>query len=90
MKIIRVLLLFVAFYANLFAVDATLDIVKTMQTPNIEVAYLDSKNSEMAKKIYKILINDLKVSGHFEVFDSDKYSGNSVNFVAYKTKKLIF
>lgn len=88
MKIIRVLLLFVAFYANLFAVDATLDIVKTMQTPNIEVAYLDSKNSEMAKKIYKILINDLKVSGHFEVFDGDKYSGNSVNFVAYKTKKI--
>ncbi|PAF44210.1 Tol-Pal system protein TolB [Helicobacter sp. 11S02596-1] len=85
----RILLLLFIYCGSLFAIDATLDVVKTIQKiPNVEVSYSDSKNSEQAKKIYKILMTDLKISSHFEVFDGDKYKGGSVDYATYQAKKI--
>ncbi|PAF49893.1 translocation protein TolB [Helicobacter sp. 12S02232-10] len=85
----RILLLIFIYCGSLFAIDATLDVVKTVQKiPNAEVSYSDSKNSEQAQKIYKILMTDLKISGHFEVFDGDKFKGDSIDYVPYKNKKI--
>ena len=45
--------------------NATIDIVKSEQkTPKIEIGYISSGESLLAKKIYKILLGDLNVSGH--------------------------
>lgn len=85
----RILFLILAFCVSLFGADATLDIVKTIQNiPNIEVAYSDSKDTFNAKKIYKILMTDLKVSGHFEVIDGDIYKKSSLDYTPYKSKKI--
>lgn len=74
---------------SLFGVDATLDVIKTIQrVPNIEVAYSSSKQFEEAKKIYKILMGDLKISNHFEVVDGEKYKKNDVDFATYQTNKI--
>ena len=53
----------------LFAIDAKMEIVKKSQNlPNILVSTAsDSANFTLAKKIEKIIIQDLKVSGHFEL-----------------------
>ncbi|PAF41849.1 Tol-Pal system protein TolB [Helicobacter sp. 11S03491-1] len=84
----KILFLIFTCCISLFAADATLDVVKMIQKiPNIEVSYLDSKDSEQAKKIYKILMTDLKISGHFEVFDGDKSKGNNIDYIAYRSKK---
>ncbi|PAF52725.1 Tol-Pal system protein TolB [Helicobacter sp. 13S00477-4] len=85
----RVLLFVFIYCSTLFAVDATLDVVKTVQKiPNIEVSYFDSKDAQEAKKIFKILMTDLKVSSHFEVFDGDSYKGNFVDYPSYRSKRI--
>ncbi|PAF48440.1 translocation protein TolB [Helicobacter sp. 12S02634-8] len=85
----RIIFLIFVYCGSLFAFDATLDVIKTIQKiPNIEVSYSESKDSEQAKKIYKILMTDLKISSHFEVSDGDKYKGESIDYPTYKLKKI--
>lgn len=63
-----ILILFLSF-VTLFAIDAKMEIVKKSQNlPSILVSTAsDSSNFSLAKKIEKIIIQDLKVSGHFDL-----------------------
>lgn len=68
----KLIIIFTIFLTNLFAVDASLEIIKKSNNiPKIEVSVaLDSANKPYVEKIKKVLIEDLKVSGHFEAKDS--------------------
>lgn len=82
-------LLLILTHMTLFAADATLDVIKTIQKiPSIEVAYHSSKQFEEAKKVYKILMGDLKVSNHFEVLDGEVYKKNDIDFTTLRTNKI--
>lgn len=71
-KILVCLALLMASLTHIFAADATIDIIKTTQkSPLIQVAYKAANEGALAKRIYKILMGDLNVSGHFEVSDGD-------------------
>ena len=71
-----------------FAADATIDLVKTIQkTPSIQVTYLDNKNTQQAQKVYKMLIGDLNVSGHFVVQEGNK-GKTSPNYAEYIDNKI--
>lgn len=90
----RKILLIIALAANLFAIDATIEIIKSAgKLPTIEVINLNQNKNEVlvSSKIHKMLVADLKVSGHFSVnegLDSagainyDNYIKNNVNLVA--------
>lgn len=85
----RSFLLIVSLMCGLFGADATIDIVKSGQkTPKIEIGYISSGESLLAKKIYKILLGDLNVSGHFEPTDGAIYAKDSIDFSAYQAKKI--
>ncbi|RAX54082.1 translocation protein TolB [Helicobacter sp. 16-1353] len=76
---IKKILVFFIFIVNAFAFDATIEIIKdTTKLPNIMVENLNSnKNSALtANKIYKMLIADLKVSGHFNVLENNNGNNN--------------
>lgn len=63
----RVFALIIFLSAQLFAIDATLEIVKnTNKIPHIAVERVDSENTEFGAKVLKMLVADLKVSGHFQ------------------------
>ncbi|MBR2494890.1 Tol-Pal system protein TolB [Helicobacter sp.] len=85
----RSILLIVSLMCSLFGADATIDIIKSGQkTPKIEVGYISGGESLLARKIYKILLGDLNVSGHFEPIDGAIYTRDSVDFSAYQAKKI--
>ena len=67
----NILILLTISFSTLFAVDAKMEIIKKSQNlPKIEVSTAsDSANAVLAKKITKIIIQDLKVSGHFDISD---------------------
>lgn len=66
---------------NTFAIDATIEVVKdATKLPTIVVENLN--NSLIASKIYKMLIADLKVSGHFNVIENDNGS-KDIDYDAY-------
>lgn len=69
-----VFILLICFSNLLFAVDAKLEIIKKSQNlPKIVVSIAaDVKNTKLLKKIEKVIINDLKVSGHFDVLKTEK------------------
>jgi len=75
---------------NLFAVDATMEIIKKSDNlPKIEVSVAsDTTNFLYANKIRKMIIQDLLVSGHFEALSSnDKFSFSSnPNMLGLKNK----
>ncbi|MCE3039829.1 Tol-Pal system protein TolB [Helicobacter anatolicus] len=84
----KILFSFLCVLNLLWSVDATIDLVKTIQkTPSIQVTYLDNKNANYAKNIYKVLLGDLKVSGHFLVREGEKSKANPdyTEFVQNKT-----
>lgn len=81
------------FVVNIFALDATMEIIKnTTKLPYIVVENLDGYNkNNISGKIYKMLVADLKVSGHFNIVegsnsnidvDYDKYNSDNINLVA--------
>ena len=75
--------------SGLFSADATIDIVKSGQkTPKVEIGYVASGESLLAKKIYKILLGDLSVSGHFDPVDGSIYAQDTIDFGAYRAKKI--
>lgn len=78
---------------NIFALDATMEVVKdTAKLPYITIENIDGNNSsDIGNKIYKMLVADLKVSGHFNVIEGEdgnkdidykKYVLNNINLVA--------
>ncbi|ADG93988.1 TolB domain protein [Arcobacter nitrofigilis DSM 7299] len=75
---------------NLFAVDASMEIIKKSDNlPKIEIsAASDTANIEYVNKIKKLLIQDLLVSGHFEAMSSNEkisFSSNP-NMLGLKNK----
>ncbi|WP_104745153.1 Tol-Pal system protein TolB [Helicobacter acinonychis] len=70
----------------LFAIDKTLDIVKTIQKlPKIEVRYSIDNDANYALKLHEVLINDLKTSQHFDVSENKEQS--AINYADLKNKK---
>lgn len=81
---IRKILISFIFVVNVFAFDATIEIIKdTTKLPNIMVENLNSQKNDVltSSKIYKMLIADLKVSGHFNVLENNNGS-NSIDYNA--------
>ncbi|MGB9801902.1 MAG: translocation protein TolB, partial [Arcobacter sp.] len=66
---------------NLFAVDASMEIIKKSDNlPKIEISIAsDTANVEYVNKIKKLLIQDLLVSGHFEAMSSNEKISFSSN-----------
>ncbi|RXJ79754.1 Tol-Pal system protein TolB [Arcobacter sp. F2176] len=66
---------------NLFAVDASMEIIKKSDNlPKIEISIAsDTVNVEYINKIKKLLIQDLLVSGHFEAMSSNEKISFSSN-----------
>ncbi|NWF65992.1 MAG: Tol-Pal system protein TolB [Campylobacterales bacterium] len=68
------IVVFLLFISNIFAVDATMEIVKRLEyIPGIviEEKTMQSDNAGYySKKIHKVLVGDFKVSGHFNVDDT--------------------
>ncbi|WP_104697185.1 MULTISPECIES: Tol-Pal system protein TolB [unclassified Helicobacter] len=88
-KIFSVLLLVICVA---FGADATIDLVKTIQKiPTIQVTYFDNKNAEQALKVYKILLGDLNISGHFSVQEGKKgkIKPNYMEFLGNKIDLLV-
>lgn len=88
-KIFRIFgLVVVVFCGILWSADATIDLVRTIQkTPIIQVTYLDNKNVQQAQRVYKVLVGDLNVSGHFIVQEGNKGKTNP-NYVEYINNKV--
>lgn len=85
----RILWVMLCSMGLLFGADATIDIIKsTNRTPKIEVGYIAGGDSVLAKRIYKVLLGDLNVSGHFEPIDGNVYGKNTIDFSAYQSKKI--
>ncbi len=74
----KILLVLLLICSNIFAVDASLEIIKKSNNiPKLEISVAnDSGSKDYINKIKKILVQDLLVSGHFDV----KESLESVNF----------
>jgi len=64
----------ILFINNLFAIDATMEIIKRKQNlPNINVAVsADTHSNQLAHKIKKVIAQDLAVSGHFNISNLNK------------------
>ncbi|RDU63171.1 Tol-Pal system protein TolB [Helicobacter sp. MIT 14-3879] len=87
------ILIYFIFTINLFAIDATVEIIKdTNKLPTITIENLNANKNDvlLSSKIYKMLIADLKVSGHFNVvennngskdIDYEYYLKNNINLV---------
>ncbi|BDB66987.1 protein TolB [Helicobacter cinaedi] len=74
---------------KLFAIDATLEIVKNgNKIPYIMVERLDSENADFSTKVLKMLVADLKVSGHFQADDGGVNKSNDINYADYAEKKV--
>ena len=77
------------FALNLFGVDATLKIEKDVEQ-RARIALMDG-SSEQSSKVFKILLSDLKISGHF-LPDSTHHIGDlSSNYIipALKSQKYV-
>ncbi|MFK5880746.1 MAG: Tol-Pal system protein TolB [Sulfurospirillum sp.] len=93
---VKKLLLLLFFTYSLFAYDATVEIVKKLDTlPKIAVqdASDSSEDITLRKKFFKILVGDLRVSAHFRPLDDylqSSYDGNiGDNFLSKKNVDLI-
>ncbi len=93
---VKKLILLMFFSYSLFAYDATVEIVKKLDTlPSIAVqdASEPSENMSLRKKFFKILVGDLRVSAHFRPLNEylqSSYDGDiSENFLSKKNVDLI-
>lgn len=97
----KILVCLVLLCANVFALDATIEVVKdATKLPVIVVENLNSDKNDVlvSSKIHKMLVADLKVSGHFSVveksegvknIDYESYIKDNVNLVAKLESKVI-
>ena len=77
----KIVLFLILSYNALFAIDATMEIIKkshTLPTINVSVAS-DSSEIKLINNIKKIIIQDLTVSGHFNVSSLNKSVQYSLN-----------
>lgn len=86
----KLLILLVLLYSQVFAVDASLEIIKKSNNiPKIEIGVSsNSKYIDYANKIKKLLVQDLQVSGHFDAKESIekiKYEDNP-NMLSLRNK----
>jgi len=93
---IRKLLLLLFFTYSLFAYDATVEIVKKLDTlPKIAVQDASDNGEDiyLRKKFYKLLVGDLRVSAHFRPLDkylTSSYDGGvGENFLSKDSVDLI-
>lgn len=96
----KILVCLVLFCANVFALDATIEVVKdATKLPVIVVENLNGDKNDVlvSSKIHKMLVADLKVSGHFSVveksegvknIDYEAYIKDNVNLVAKLESKV--
>ncbi len=62
---------------GLLAADKTLDVVKTIQKlPKVEIRYVKDNDANYVFQLHEVLVNDLKISQHFEVSDVGEQKGN--------------
>ena len=92
---IRMIFICFIFVINIFATDATMEIIKdTTKLPTIIVENLNTDKNDVliGNKIYKMLVADLKVSSHFNVLENnngnkninyEEQAQNNVNLVAH-------
>ena len=74
---------------KLFAIDATLEIVKNgNKIPYIMVERLNAENADFGAKVLKMLVADLKVSGHFQADDGGVSKSLEINYKDYADKKV--
>lgn len=68
----KILVVLILLYSNIFAVDASLEIIKKSNNiPKVEIRVSeDSAYKDYVNKIKNVLIKDLLVSGHFEAKES--------------------
>lgn len=85
----KIVVLLTLFVVNLFAIDATMEIIKKSKTlPSIYVDSSKNSNSKILTKIKKIIRQDLLVSGHFNVVnDINERVNFSQNPSFYSLKK---
>ncbi len=92
MKYIYLLLFLIVNLANGAKIDANLEIVKKANTiPNVLVSIAnDSAEINTLNKLKYILIQDLKISGHFEVSNFNHLSSyeNNPNFTVLNNNKV--
>lgn len=93
-KFLMIFALCVASVVSVSALDATIEVVKdATKLPTIVIENLNSNKNDvlLPNKIHKMLVADLKVSGHFNVIerdegskelDYDSYAKDNVNLVA--------
>ena len=93
---IKKLMVFLLFTYSLFAYDATVEIVKKLDTlPKIAVqdATQSDQDPYLRRKFFKLLVGDLRVSAHFRPLDEyfqSSYDGDiSQNFMSKKNVDLI-
>ncbi|WP_300731358.1 Tol-Pal system protein TolB [Helicobacter mastomyrinus] len=85
----RIIVLFLLLSFKCLAIDATLEIVKnTNKIPYIIVERLDTDNADFGAKILKMLVADLKVSGHFQVQDGGVKKPADINYKEYAEQKV--
>lgn len=84
------LAIFLVLALNLFALDATMEIIKdTQNLPKVKVQplYSDGYNRLLGDKTAALLVGDLKVSGHFDAYmggDTNSTATGAPNFAALK------
>lgn len=84
----RFFLIFFLKLSILFSADATIDLIKTVQKiPVIQVTYFDNKYADQALKVYKVLLGDLNISGHFSVQEGQK-GKIKPNYVEFLNNKI--
>ena len=85
----RFVSLILLFSLKLFAIDATLEIVKNgNKIPYIMVERLNAENADFGAKVLKMLVADLKVSGHFQADDGGVSKSLEINYKDYADKKV--
>ena len=84
----RIILVLMLLFCVSFGADVTIDLVKTIQkAPTIQATYVDNKYALQAMRVYKVLLGDLNVSGHFLVQDGQKGKPNP-NYAEYLHNKI--
>ena len=80
------------FISNIFAVDATMEIIKKNKVLPVVLVSIstDNINTITAKKIQKIINQDLLVSGHFSIKELDykKAFNSEPNFITLQNKNI--
>ncbi len=87
----RIILLTIVFLTNIFAIDATMEIIKKNQTlPMVYINIASSTDIKLSKKVKKIIDQDLLVSGHFltKEIDYKQDFNDNINYVTLQKNNI--